>query len=220
MQMKRKAAGLMLGILSLSLALSVTGCGIKGGQYWMRDRMGGGSLPDKYLITYEVCEVGVVWQITKCRDVHGNVYFKSADVELLFIADGDKYTQYIMGIDGKWHKDVTEKYSAGDIEERTKGILEYAGKSGEEYLSVATEAGTAEVAGRACQTYEIEIQILNYSQTYILSIDDETNICLGWQTNTLISQYDVSAHSVSFFCLEYITESTELPALEDKLLPG
>lgn len=51
--------------------------------------------PSAYLITYEVEQAGgTVIEVTQGRDAEGNVYFKTLDQELLFIAEGEHYRLY------------------------------------------------------------------------------------------------------------------------------
>lgn len=45
--------------------------------------------------------------------------------------------------------------------------------------------GEDEVAGRKCNVYGIAVKVVNFEQIYRFAVDQDTYICLGWESEKI-----------------------------------
>lgn len=165
-------------------------------------------LPEQYFITYEIaCEDGTIETISKARDQAGNIYYK-ADEEYLFIKDGSNYILY-QPETGAFVPVEDKKYQSGFIDSLTKDFDEYVEKANVNADGAGHYAGESTVAGRTCSIYEISVTVVNFEQKYQFAIDQETYVCLEWNSEKNISGYETAGEG-NFACTRFDTEGIDL----------
>lgn len=165
-------------------------------------------LPKQYFITYEVSDKdGVVTTFSKAVDVNGNIYYK-ADEEYLFMRDGEIFSLYQR--DGEQFTQQTDKkYQAGYVENLTKEFEEYVKRANLNTGGIAKFIEEGEVAGRKCNVYEIAVKVVNFEQIYRFAVDQDTYICLNWESEKNISGFEETGEG-SFTCTRFETEGVDL----------
>lgn len=166
-------------------------------------------LPVSYFISYEVSDSsGVVRTISRARDVEGNIYYQTENMELLFLMENGNYVRYNK-VDGKFVRQDGEKYRLSYVEELTKDFDEYLDKAALTADGVSTLAGEEKIAGRTCDVYSVTVQFVNFEQTFRYSIDQETGVCLRLESEKNISGVEIDGEE-GFSCERFDTEEIDL----------
>lgn len=170
-------------------------------------------LPEQYSITYEIeTTEGIIHTVQKTKDADGNIYFRSSEDELLFLADGNNYTLYQPDENGDFSADDKDAlYNTTYVDTVTEKFMEYAEKSQKQFTPGLESTGEQVVSGRECAVYKIETGAGNFSVTYQFYVDQETGICLGWEEGKEISGHELEADGEVFRCTEFLTEN--IPSL-------
>lgn len=71
--------------------------------------------------------------------------------------------------------------------------------------------GNTEIAGRSCKTYEVNMSFVNFTQSYEFAVDEETGVCLSWQTKQTISGHHLDSDQISLVCTQFIVDNVKLP---------
>lgn len=177
-------------------------------------------LPEQYSITYEIeTTEGIIHTVQKTKDADGNIYFRSSEDELLFLADGGNYILYRPDEKGGFSADDQDAlYNDTYVETATEEFMEYAGKSQKQFIPGMESTDEQMISGRDCDVYRIETGTGNFSVTYQFYVDEETGICLGWEEGKEISGYELEADGEVFRCTEFLTEN--IPSLISLLEDG
>ncbi|MBQ7378713.1 MAG: hypothetical protein IJW70_03420 [Clostridia bacterium] len=173
--------------------------------------------PEQYSITYEVeSKDGSVTEIRKIVDGEGNVYFKSGTTELLYIKDGNQYTEYSKNEDGVFVKFEGSTYVQTYVEQQTKQFTDLAEMSRNQMMPTAKKSGDTQVLGRQCFVYTITVGGEKTGVHYSYYVDKETGICLGYESGMSAAGFDLGADSDVFRCTEFVTENIDsLKALSE-----
>ena len=165
------------------------------------------TIPEQYSITYEVESAeGVVYTVQKIKDADGNIYFRSSEEELLFLANGNNYILYQPDGSGNFSADDQNVlYNSTYVETATGKFMEYAEKSQKQFIPGMESTGDQIVSGRECAVYTVETGVANFSVVYQLYVDQETGICLGWEEEKAISGHELEADGEVFRCTEFLT---------------
>lgn len=209
--LKRIIPVLLIGAAALSLA----GCSFDFTQKGIAGTINNSvSLPNQYRITYEVESTdGAIRTVSKSKDSDGNIYFKSGDTELLFIAEGKNYVLYKNEKNGKFSAvDSNAVYNATYVNSATNEFTQYAEKSKEQFNPGMKSNGEQEMLSRTCRVYGVKIGTANTAVTYTLFVDKETGVCLGWKEEKQVAGHDLDADGEMFRCTEFITK--EVPSLK------
>lgn len=165
-------------------------------------------LPKQYFITYEVAnEDGVIETISKAVDKEGNIYYK-ADEEYLFLRDGENFILY-QREGQKFVEQTDKKYQSSYVENLTGEFEDYVKKANLNTGGITKLVGEEEIVGRQCKVYEITVKIVNFEQNFQFAIDQETCICLSWESVKNISGYE-EAGEENFRCIRFDTENINL----------
>lgn len=165
-------------------------------------------LPEQYSITYEIeTTEGIIHTVQKTKDADGNIYFRSSEDELLFLADGNDYILYQPDGRGSFSADNRDTlYNTDYVESATEKFMEYAEKSRKQFIPGMETTEEQIVSGRECAVYTVKTGAVNFSVTYQLYVDKETGICLGWEEEKAIGGYKLEADGEVFRCTEFLTE--------------
>lgn len=167
-------------------------------------------LPQEYLITYEVRNENAVWQVVKGQDADGRIYFRSGDVEHLYVPVTKDYQFYERDESGAFVVSGSSLYTTSSVDAATSEFTEYAEQSSSRYNGVATLTAEKEIAGRTCDVYNFQIAVVNFVKSYSLAVDPEISACLEWIDTQTISGH-ASSTNVNFLCTEFLTEQITLP---------
>ena len=175
------------------------------------------TLPETYSITYEVeSAIGEIHTVAKLRDADGNIYFRSGNEEMLFVADGSNYVLYERTSDGSFvASDSDAVYNETYVDSVTEEFLQYVEKSKDQFIPGMEESSSQEMLGRTCLAYSVKVGTDSTAVTYTLLVDEETGICLSWEENKQIAWHDLPADSDTFHCVEFII--TDVPNLLDQI---
>ncbi|MCC2817196.1 hypothetical protein LK537_07835 [Lachnoclostridium pacaense] len=171
------------------------------------------SFPKEYLISYDVSlDDGTVITITKGRDAQGNIYYRDADTEAVYVKSGTAYQLYTMNEDGELQEEKSSKYKAEYVEKATKEFLDCAKQNSIMASGSAKDEGTIVVAERDCNYYSVSVGFANFVQTYEYAFDQETGICLAKTEQKSISGHTLE-NNEGFYCVEFKTSDVkfELP---------
>ncbi len=171
--------------------------------------------PEQYSITYDIENTdGVHTTIKKTVDAEGNVYFLSADSEMLFIKNGNTYTLYEKNTEGVFvASGTTETYNATYVKNATAKFSEYAEQSKNQFMPTAKNKGEQTILDRACSVYEVKLGGENNGIKYSYYVDNETGICLGFESGKSIAGFDLGADDEIFTCTEFII--SDVASLKD-----
>jgi len=173
------------------------------------------SFPEEYLISYDVSmDDGTIITITKGRDAQGNIYYRDADTEAVFVKSGTAYQLYTMNEGGELQEEKSSKYKAEYVEKATKDFLDCAKQNSIMAAGSAKDEGTIVVADRECNYYSVSVGFANFLQTYEYAFDQKTGICLAKTAQKSISGH-TSENNKGFVCVEFKTAdvSFELPQI-------
>lgn len=146
-------------------------------------------LPEQYFISYEtIGKDGVVETISKAVDLEGNIYYKK-DEEYLFIRDGNNFLLY-QWEDGVPVEQPDKKYQFSYIEELTKEFDEYVKKANLNTGGISEYTGEGMICDRNCNLYRITLNVINFEQKYQFAVDQETAVCMEWESEKNISGYE------------------------------
>ena len=150
----------------------------------------------------------MVRTISRARDVEGNIYYQTENMELLFLMENGNYVRYNK-VDGEFVRQDGEKYRLSYVEELTKDFDEYLDKAALTADGVSTLAGEEKIAGRTCDVYSVTVQFVNFEQTFRYSIDQETGVCLRLESEKNISGVEIDGEE-GFSCERFDTEEIDL----------
>lgn len=169
------------------------------------------TLPEQYSITYEVeTPEGVIRTIKKTVDADGNVYFKSGDIEKLFVKDGNLYALYTKDADGNFTAlDTSNAYNQSYVDTETAGFMTYAEQSKKQFIPGMESSGEEVRLERTCLVYTIKLGGDNTGISYSFYVDKDTGICLGFESDKHIAGSDLGADGEVFRCTEFVTENIE-----------
>lgn len=169
------------------------------------------TLPEQYSITYELeTPEGVVTTVKKAVDAEGNVYFKSGDIEKLFIKDGKLYKLYTKDEGGNFTVlDTSASYNQTYVDNETAEFMTYAEQSKKQFIPGVKSGAEQELLGRTCLVYTIKLGGDNTNLSYFFYVDKETGICLGFESDKQIAGAELGADGQVFHCTEFLTEDIE-----------
>ena len=174
--------------------------------------MGAVNLPDTYYIEYEVKDKdGVIRTVSKAVDENGSVVFRSGDELLVFIKDGESYTEYSANGNGELTSEVGRKVTEDYVEEATAEFNEYAERSREKLMPTVKVYGETTVADRACTVYSVTVGIKSFNVGYYYYVDDATGVCLGFNSEMVLANIALDTDDTVFTC---VTFTTEVPKIE------
>ncbi len=195
---------IILCLLAACSVLVTSGCGI------LSDMNNTVEYPDAYSITYEVTNMdGVVTTLSKTVDKDGNVYVKAADLECLYIKEGNSYQLYEKEENGTFVSSGDERYTRKAVDSATSQIDEYAKESLKQFMPTAKKEGKQEVAGRSCQVYKLGVGGENNSAYYYYFVDEATGICLGVNVRYTALGQEVANSENTFICTNFETENVQ-----------
>jgi len=170
-------------------------------------------LPEEFFISYEAeTEPGVIETITVAKDTNSNIYYKKGSNECLFLYESGNYIAFEME-EGEFVQQSDNKYEPDYVEQRTDAIGEYIKKGEIMNINAATYLRTEEVLGRTCDIYAVEVKILQFTQDYTFAVDQETMVCLAWNSETKVAGFEMDSNG-SFTCTRFDTERVLLPLPE------
>jgi hypothetical protein len=195
--MKRFLALLACIALAFS-AIALSSCGI------ISDLYNAVNYPESYTLAYEATSAdGTIVTIVKTVDGNGNVYYKNADVEIVYILEGSGFIKYEKNEDGIFEKTSDVKLTKSAVENETSGINTYAEKSLNKFMPTAKQESDVEMLGRICEVYKLGVgNESNSSYTYHY-VDKETGICLGVETKNTALGTAVPHNGESFICIGF-----------------
>lgn len=195
--MKRILALILCVVLGVS-ALALSSCNI------ISDLANAVTYPDSYLLSYEVTNAdGTIFTITKMVDDNGNVYYRNADVEIVYILEGSGYVKYEKNEMGEFARTSDTKLTKTAMDNETKEICSYAEKSLNKFMPTATQEADAEMLGRVCEVYKIGVGDEDNSSYHYYFVDNETGICLGMEVKNTALGSNVPHNGESFICTEF-----------------
>ena len=213
--MKRnKITSCVCGAIAVLILLTTSGCSniVEGTKSLTTEINNAVSFPEEYFITYEVEHGdGTVSTVAKGVDAEGIIYYRSGNLEVLYVPAEALYDRYERDESGVFTKSSYGiSYTASRVEQETKEFTDYADKSLDRYLPTVKENGEDDFLSRTCDSCEITVGIESFNKTYTFLVDKETGICLSWEeSNTLYG--NVNTDEVAFRCLEFQTDNIELP---------
>lgn len=169
-------------------------------------------LPPQYSITYEVTsENGEITNVQRIVDESGNIYFRNGSKELLFIREGKQFSLYMPNDSGVFTVQNDTKYTSAYVDTATTSFDTYANFSRKQFTPGMQSGGEQIIAGRGSQAYSVSIGTAGTGVQYILQVDKETGVCLGWQEEKQVAGHSVQADGETFICTEFLTE--QIPEL-------
>ena len=200
--MKMKKMITILVCMTLLVAtLSLSSCHILG------DLMGAVQYPEVYSLTYEVTSAdGLIHTVTKTVDKNGNIYYRDADTEAVYLREGSGFAKYIKNDFGTFEKTSDVKLTESAVESETAGICTYAEKSLHKFMPTAGQEANVEMLGRVCEVYRLGVGTeSNSSYTYYF-VDAETGICLGTEVRNTALGTSVPHQGEGFICTEFVVD--------------
>lgn len=178
------------------------------------------NFPSEYSITYEVQEpeTNTIAQITKTCDADGNIYYSDEDQTILFLKDGDHFSMYEKNEEGDFTETTGNTlYTEDYVASATAEFTELAEQSKMQYTPGFEETGESSVADRTCRVFENKIGIAGMNTTYVLQVDEETGICLGYQILAETGIFDAETDKTTFSCTNFTDEDVTLAVPEELL---
>lgn len=200
----KKASTLLACVLLAVCALSLCSCNVLSGlQNAVR-------YPDAYTLSYEVTDAqGVVTTVTKTVDTNGNVYYKDASGEAVYIPDGDAFVKYQKNAEGIFEQLSDSKLTKKAVEAETAGIDAYAKESAKQFMPTATQEADTEKLGRACHVYSVGVGSETTGSYHYYYVDVETGICLGVEVKNAALGQNLPYDGESFICVVFETENVQ-----------
>lgn len=164
------------------------------------------SYQDEYLIEYQISnDNGTVTSISKGVDAQGNVYYRDENGEYLYIKNNIAYEEYKSQYGAFVSTENT--YTQEKVEELTKGFNTYAEKSREKFTGKYVEGEKIEFQGKECTEYTLKLNIVFYTQTYKMLVEDETGVCLKYYGTSKVFFFETGKSG--FECVKYETENLD-----------
>jgi len=211
--MKRRNSIVLLALGILVIMGCMTGCSESLGQMAEKSAEANQSvsLPEQYRIAYEVTDSnGKTVTVEKAKDESGNIYFRSGEIEKLFIKTSDnQYSIYEKDNDGNFKLLSDWKgHTATYVQNETKDFLKYAETSSSQ---TNKSTGDCKVLERDCEGYEMKIGAGNTAVTYTIKTDKETGVCLTYE-KTSGNKNNVGVNNEETFkCALFQTENITMP---------
>lgn len=159
-------------------------------------------LPDSYAITFAVSNNdGTINFIKKTMDAENNLLIEEAKSTTLYLYD-QGYYRLVGDLENKLYTPKHANNSAekwNDCADKT-WIWKHANP---------TLIGSTTIADRACEEYQVELNIGIYKRVATFAIDKETGLCLQYQVNSELFSFAIE-DEVNFTCVEFIAPYTEL----------
>lgn len=195
---------ILVGIVLAVSALALSSCGI------LSDLNNAVQYPEAYSLSYEVTsEDGTIQTVTKTVDESGNVYYKNADAEAIYIRMGSSYVKYVKNEAGAFEAISESKLTKKAVEDETAGIATYAEESKNKFMPTAKQESNREMLGRTCEVYKLGVGTEENSSYTYYYVDQETGICLGIEVvNTALGQ-NIAHDGASFVCVEFLLEDID-----------
>ena len=214
--MKKLIKTSFFALASLTLAISMTACSsIQNNALNIAEKTENTvTMPEQYNITYEVQEPeeDAVTLVSKACDAEGNIYFSNANTELLFLNTEGKYRLFEKDADGSFSESISGKlYTTDYIKTATTAFTECTEQSKNQYTPGFKETEESSVLNRPCRVFENKIGISGMNTTYILQVDKETGICLGYNEIAETGIFTSKPSKTVFSCTEFVAGSVTLP---------
>lgn len=214
--MKNFGKELLLVGCAAGLVLSATACSkIQDHAYSIAEKTENvAAMPEQYRITYEVQKPGedAVTLVTKARDAKGNIYYSSGAKELLFLEEDGKYRLYEKNENDRFSEDAGGKlYTPDFIDSTAADFKEYAEQSKMQYTPGFKEDEETTVLNRSCRVFKNKVGIAGMNVTYVLQIDKESGICLGYNEVSETGIFTSEPSETVFTCTEFTVDHVELP---------
>ena len=191
-------------LLAICALLSFASCGK------LSDLNTAVTYPDEYSITYEVtASDGTISTIKKSVDKNGNIFYKDATHEVIYLRDSSSYVKYEKTADGVFVKNSDEKYTKKAAEEATSEIKAYTEESKNKFMPTAKQESDTEMFGRSCEVYKLGVGTENNSSYTYYYVDKETGICLGTKTKNTALGNEVAHDGASFMCIEFLVDNVD-----------
>lgn len=206
---------LLLAGCAMGLVLSMTACSdIQNHAYAVADQTNHVvTMPAQYSITYEVQNPDhAVTLVTKSCDAKGNIYFSNGEKEMLFIKNSGEYSLYEKGSDGNFVKAPGGKlYTSDYINTAAADFTECVDQAEMQFTPGFEEAEETMLLGRTCRNFKNKIGVSGMNTTYVLQIDKESGICLGYNEVSDTGIFTSEPSETVFSCTEFITNDVNLP---------
>lgn len=214
--MKNLVKKLLAAGFAAGAALSMAGCsGIQAHAYSVAEKTEQAvSMPEEYSITYEVQkpEEDFMTLVTKARDEQGSIYFSDGEIEKLFLNEKGNYRLYERDGDGEFTESPGKKiYTESFIDTATAAFTQCAEQSELQFAPGFEEGEKTTVAGRACHVFTNKMGVGGMNVTYVLQIDEESGICLGYNEVSETGIFTSKPSKTVFSCTEFATENVKLP---------
>ena len=191
-------------LLTICALLSFASCGI------LSDLNTAVTYPDEYSITYEVvASDGTISTIKKSVDKNGNIFYKDATHEVIYLLEASSYVKYEKNADGVFVKHSGEKYTKKAVEEATSGIKAYAEESKNKFMPTATQESDTEMLDKTCEVFKLGVGTENNSSYTYYYVDKETGICLGTETKNTALGNTVAYDGERFMCTEFLVDNID-----------
>lgn len=201
--MKRGLAWIVCTLLA-ACALSLCSCNT------LSELQNAVRYPDAYTLSYEVTDSeGTVTTVTKTVDANGNVYYKDATKEAVYILDGSSYVRYQKNAEGIFEKLSDSKLSKKAVEAETAGIDTYAQESKMQFMPTAKQESDAEMLGRTVHVYKLGVGSESTGSYHYYYVDKETGICLGIEVKNAALGQQLPDDGESFICVVFETENVQ-----------
>lgn len=162
------------------------------------------SYQGEYLIEYQISnDDGTVTSISKGVDQFGNVYYKDENGEFLFVKNNVAYDEYKSQY-GAFEK-TGNSYTEKKVNELTEKFDTYAEKSREKFNGKYEKGDQVEYQGKLCTEYTLKLNIVFYTQTYTMLVEEETGICLNYYGTSKVFFFETGKSG--FECVKYETEN-------------
>lgn len=166
--------------------------------------------PETYSLSYEITtEEGTIFTVTKTVDSDGNVYYRNADEETIYILEGSGYIRYENNNDGRFEKTSGVKLTKSVVETETAGINEYAEKSKDKFIPTASKESDTEKLGRVCEVFKLGVGTEDNSSYTYYYVDKETGICLGIETKNTALGTSLPHNGEGFICVSFELENVQ-----------
>lgn len=164
--------------------------------------------PEFYTLAYEVTTSdGKIFTVAKTVDRDGNVYYKNAEKEAVYILDGSGFIKYEKGTDGSFAKASEVKLTKEAVKAEVSDINDYAEQSKNKLMPTAKQEADAEILGRVCEVYKLGVgNDSNSSYTYYY-VDKESGICLKLETKNIALNTEVPHNEENFVCTEFSVDN-------------
>lgn len=172
------------------------------------------TMPQQYRITYEVQEPGTetITLLTKACDSEGNIYFSYEETEMMFLKEGSNYLLCEKDANGNFVESTDKKsYTGKYVNTATDVFTELAEQSTMQFTPGFKETEETKVLGRECRVFENKIGVSGMNVTYVMQMDKESGICLGYHEISETGIFTSEPSATVFTCTEFITDKVELP---------